>query len=313
MVRLVVLVAALLATAVACGNGEAAQPTSAPVDFWDTAPQNDQQYWEVYKRARAIEPCALIPRAELAKLGTVRSVVVTGPESCAAQLDSVKLGGSVRAQWRALAGTVEENGRVGTTKRIEDTTATVVADKDTRADKQIPAGERACTVSAKFPAHAGVSLAVTVPGGVEPCPVAETLTRTAVLAWKQQLRQDDPYPTVHTVLNGADPCAVTAHLGVTVKPDRQQLYVCALPYGGTEYAVLYEYQAQRAIENGIPIQIGDRTVFRHESNGAVYFEAQVGPPFADGEDGPQVPAVWVGGKDEQSLGQIMYQLLGMFP
>ncbi|WP_147403973.1 hypothetical protein [Nocardia panacis] len=315
MVRWLAMIAALLVTAVACGRGEAAQSSAAPADFWAAAPQNTAQYWSVYERARAIDPCALLPRAGLAPLGAVRTVAVKGLDSCAAELDSDQPRGVVRVDLRVLAGTVDELGaRVGTTKHFDGATALVIADKDTRADKQVPpTGDRACTVNTKFPAHAGFSISVTVPRGIEPCPAAEAVSRTAVAAWKQQPRQEDSIPTVRTVLTGADPCAVTPRLAATVDPDKQQLYACALPYGGTEFALLYEYQSQRALEAGEPVLIADHTVYRHEGNGSPYLEVQVGPAYADGEDGPLAPAVWLGGKDESSLVQIMYQVLQLFP
>ncbi|MFI7525910.1 hypothetical protein [Nocardia salmonicida] len=69
--------------------------TLPPVDasYWSTVPQTDEQRAEVSARARLIDVCALVPRAELVTLGEVRNVDNDETDSCRVELgpsDSVE-------------------------------------------------------------------------------------------------------------------------------------------------------------------------------------------------------------------------------
>ncbi|MGV9822180.1 hypothetical protein [Nocardia xishanensis] len=149
--------------------------------YWSTAPQTDDQRWEVLRKVRAIDPCALLPRAELAKIDTVSWVQVRKPDWCEARMGSTVSGKGTDLSWSLLVAPtgVTRHERARTTK-IGAVTVGTVSDLDANPDQRGQLVDRNCTASASFPSTAAIMLFVTTPLGTEPCPVAEAVLPTMI-------------------------------------------------------------------------------------------------------------------------------------
>ncbi|MFI9631478.1 hypothetical protein ACIHAX_02185 [Nocardia sp. NPDC051929] len=319
MYRRLALIAAVLLTAAACqDDGPAATPQTGDGSFWSTVPQTDDQRLEVLRRMRAMDTCALLPRAELAEVGQLRTVGTDGLNSCRAELDSSERYKGKSVRW-AMGGPAPEvkNDR-GTTERLGDVTITLLADKDTLSAEQ--AGQlvqRSCSATARFPSFAAIGLWVDTPLGVEPCPIAKSLITTAVSEWKREPRQASAAETITTVLTGADPCAVLPRLGVTADPAQQRVSSCTFSYHGDEIRLAYEYSAESLATAGSPaFTVGDRTVYRDAADELRFYNVAVGPPLASenrGSLGPRLPAISLTGKADAALEDVVRQVLTLFP
>ncbi|MFI2320683.1 hypothetical protein [Nocardia beijingensis] len=319
MYRRLALIAAVLLTAAACqDDSPAAVPQTGDGSFWSTVPRTGEQRLEVLRRMRAMDTCALLPRAELTEVGRVLSVGTDALNSCKAELDSSEHYKGKTVRWAMVGPAPEVKNERGTTERLGDVTITLLADKDTLTAEQ--AGQlvqRTCSATARFPSFAAIRLSVDTPLGVEPCPIAKSLITTAVSEWKKGPQQGSAAETITTVLTGADPCAVLPRLAVTADPAEQRVSSCTFAYHGDEIRLVYEYSAEPLVTAGSPaFTVGDRTVYRDTANELRFYNVAVGPPLGSGSRsllGPQLPAISLTGKDDTALEEVARQVLTLFP
>ncbi|WP_194823990.1 hypothetical protein [Nocardia sp. XZ_19_231] len=114
--------------------------TLPPVDasYWSTVPQTDEQRAAVSARARLIDVCALVPRAELVVLGEVRNVDNDETDSCRVELGPK---GSVeKLSWASMVvfGDAPQPG--ATVQQLGDVALSVLPD-----DQGTGTTEKSCT------------------------------------------------------------------------------------------------------------------------------------------------------------------------
>ncbi|MBL1075225.1 hypothetical protein JK358_12560 [Nocardia sp. 2] len=310
---------AILLLAIA-GCAKDAEP-ARPAGYWFTEPQDDDQRLEVLRRARGIDPCALVPRAELEKLGAVRSVVNDQPDSCEAGIGSAEYYKGIELDWAVVVATVQKGQKV-TEKTVDGLSVMVADERDALPKEQFEKlVERNCTVTGQFPAGAALMLFVSTPLGTEPCPVGESILRTAAAEWVREPQRGTAPETARTVLTSADPCDVLPALGITVNPADRRMRTCDFTYRGGEVSVRYEYEEQDMILGDEPTTLpGSRhPVYKDvSSKGDFHFRtATVGPAINPDEPGlkygPRYPTVSVTARNPEDAETILTQVLTLFP
>ncbi|WP_067832792.1 hypothetical protein [Nocardia lijiangensis] len=288
--------------------------------YWSTAPQTDDQRWEVLRKVRAIDPCALVPRIELAKIDTVIWVDVREPDWCEAQMGSTESGKGTDLSWSLFVApggiTPHESGR---TTKIGAITVGTVSDLDANPDHQGKLVQRNCTVSASFPSTAAVMLFVTTPLGTEPCPVGEAVLPTLFAQLDKEPAHGTSPDTPGTVLLGRDPCAVANDLGVTTTVTEQRGWRCSFRYRDDDIEVEYTYEQEKLVVEGEPIF----TINGHPGYGDpdatdfASYNAIVGPvvpsPKPESFLGPNLPVVNVFGRDAAVVEEVLRRAVALFP
>lgn len=156
---------ALLLGSTACEHPRPV-PTRAPIS-WTTAPTTDERHLAVMAAARAIDPCALIPRATLGGIGTVMTVEATAPDTCVAELNSTEFGKKTRLNWSLTASREPLKPFDGSTEtQVGD--ATVITERD-GAEPSPGSMTRTCMAAARFPATVGLFVQVIAPVADNPC------------------------------------------------------------------------------------------------------------------------------------------------
>ncbi|TQM31207.1 peptidase [Nocardia bhagyanarayanae] len=307
MHRILVLTAAALLVAAGCG-GESSEeaatvPPAHPPEFWSQPPHTEEQRQEVAAGARQIDVCALLPRDVLADLGKVRKVT-TDLYSCTAEVE--RDGADVViAYWSPTL--LDEV--TGATKQIGDVSARVVPDRETGPAK-------ACGITSRFPAGAALYFGVTAN---DPCALAEQLTPGMLDRWRAGPVQGTSPDTVRTVLLGADPCAVRTRLSGTTDIGEPRLTACRFRYRDENVTVGYEYRIPDYLATqGTEVRIDGHPVRRSVSvydNTIPILTAQVGPALPPGRTahGPRVPVVEVTSASDGVAGEVMAQVLALFP
>lgn len=296
-------------------------PASAGSEgYWVTAPETDEQRWEVLRRVRAVDPCALIPRSELAKIDTVRWVDVRMPDWCEARMGSTESGKGTELSWTL---SVAPNGigqsEHGRTTTIGAVTVDTVSDLDTNPDLRDKLVQRNCTASASFPSTAAVMIFVTTPLGTEPCPVAEAVMPTIIAELDKEPPHGTSPDTPLTALLGRDPCAVANELGVTPAVADQRDWKCVFPYRGDEIEVRYTYDKEVLVVKGEPIfTVNGHLGYGDPDATELYsYNAIVGPvvPSAQPESflGPMLPIVNVYGRDAAAVEEVLRRATALFP
>jgi hypothetical protein len=86
VLRRLAIVCLLLGCLTACDAGASLiRDTNSPVDeYWLTEPANDADRLELLRRARHIDPCALLPHSVLKDIGTAVSIHHPGGTGCIA-------------------------------------------------------------------------------------------------------------------------------------------------------------------------------------------------------------------------------------
>ncbi|TQM31208.1 hypothetical protein [Nocardia bhagyanarayanae] len=288
--------------------------------YWSTAPQTDEQRWELLRKLRAIDPCALVPRSELAKIETVNSVDVRRPNWCEARMGPTDPGKGTVLSWSlgvALKGIAQpERGR---TTHIGAVTIGTVSDLDTNPDLQGKLVQRNCTASASFPSTAAVMMFVTTPLGTEPCPVAEAVLPTVLAQLDEEPTHGTSPDTPRTVLLGSDPCAVANDLGVPLVVTDQREWKCSFPYRGDDIEVQYTYDQERLIAEGEPIfTVNGHPAYGDPSNDEFRsYNSIVGPPVPSSKPesflGPKLPVVNVFGRDGAVVEEVLRRATALFP
>ncbi|MFF2082635.1 hypothetical protein ACFVVM_02620 [Nocardia sp. NPDC058176] len=298
--RRLLLAAALLVTVIGCGSPE-------PAPYWTVEATTDEQVFEVLTQARSVEACALLPRAELAELGTPGPDQLRRTEGCEVKLETPAGQGSFRLL--VVAGIFD-----GTWGIVPDASESVTVDgatlttvDDSRSDGTAPDGERWCRVDVKYPASVGYQVSLYLPAGSDPCPAAERLARAAMSRWVEQPPHGTTPGLPRSILTGVDPCAVPASLGATIEADQQQLGACSFTLDGTAGGFLFDYFTEAGFAEGRRDDRGRYIL----PDGPALMKGQLGPVFGTGDDGPLVPAVLVGG-DTPTSHRIMNALLDHF-
>ncbi|MFD6395310.1 hypothetical protein [Nocardia sp. NPDC060249] len=295
MRRLILLVTAVL-TMVACGSEPA--PDSMPEGgFWSTAAVSDQDKVAVLRKVRAIDVCALLPRAALGTLGTVRDVENVHPNQCRVSIAVPGHLTGIDATWSTgvmFEGEPSMDGPVD-----EESMGDVrVLFNDEPAASDDPQVRGACQTWARFVAGADLSFSVRAPQ--DACASARTLVRIALTAWRKEPVQGSSPDSDRAVITGADPCVVAPLLGVRVPVADQGVTTCKVSVDGHDAIVTFDYNEERSIIDDTPaFTVGARQVYRFDTAQAdmASLSAVVGPGLAPGPTdallGRRVPTVSV--------------------
>ncbi|MBC7304963.1 MAG: hypothetical protein H5T78_28955 [Nocardia sp.] len=295
MRHLVLLVTAVL-TLVACGSEPA--PDSLPRGgFWSTAPVSDQDKIAVLGKVRAIDVCALLPRAALGTLGSVRDVENVHPNQCRLNIAVEGHLTGIDATWSTgvmFEGEPSMDGPVDD-ESMGDVRVLFNDEPAASADPQV---RGACQAWARFVAGADLSFSVRAPQ--DACASAKALLRIALTEWRKEPAQGTSPDSDRAVITGADPCAVAPVLGVRVPAADQGVTTCKFSVDGRDAIVTYDYNEERTIIDDIPaFTVGSRQVYRFDTAQAdlASLSAVVGPGLAPGPTdallGRRVPTVSV--------------------
>ncbi|MBF6215277.1 hypothetical protein IU487_30220 [Nocardia puris] len=289
---------------VAAGCGGSAESREEP-DFWSVKPESGEREGEVVQRARAIDPCALVPGEELAKYGTVVKVRYADVDRCEARLDSLDAPGiligttvATGKAARARAGSTE--GTALTAGEVSGRLRSVVG----RPGPDATDHERMPGCSARWELPAGVELGTYVhaPSTERACAIAESTARVALERWAAEPTASE-VPT-RTALVGADPCAALERLDAVPTPGEQQSSVCAFTFEGEQAMIHYEYVSRSLLgtepEPGSDVAasevtVAGRTVTRRDQATLLSYHlpiADVPDPDIDPEN-PSIPTASV--------------------
>lgn len=313
MIRRLGMVAVLSIAVTACGAGKSAEPGG----FWFTAPQNDQQRSEVLQRVRNLDPCALISKPALAKIGSIRSMENHDPTSCDVELGSSEAYKGTSVDWSVVVAGVKNSGK-GRTETIGGVPVTFLSD----ADSGMPTDQlvqRTCAVTVRYPSHAAVMMHLDGPLGTDACETAKSLVPQLISEFANEPQQGTVSP--RTVLTGADPCAVLPKVNATADPDDRREDKCDFDYRGDAVTVRYEYEQQKLIRGSQQADFaGNHEVYMEpasDPDGYVTYTTVLGPELgspAPGDFlGPRRPVVTVTGKNADALAEVTRQVLTLFP
>ncbi|MGS2805810.1 hypothetical protein [Nocardia sp. MW-W600-9] len=290
--------------------------TVRPPIAWTTPPTTDTERRAVLAAARAIDPCALIPRATLDALGTVQTVDATAPDSCVAELNSTDLGKQTRLAWTVLVAPSPSDPYPGGVERtIGD--ATVLADRDTEPEPDVVV--RSCAARARFPVTIGLFVHAATPITDLPCALLDRVLPGALELLRTQPAIGTSPDTPKTALAVADPCAVLSELGVTTPLDRQLLHRCVFDYQGTKVDLQYQYDYKGMVAKGDPILVvnGHPGHDLRSPTENSWYGAILGPPLTPPGNpsplGPRVPVVKLMGRDPTVLREVLSHTAELFP
>lgn len=299
------MIAVLLAALTGCGSADTA------TDFWSTEPQNDAQRFEVLRRVRAIDPCALIPRAELDAVGPV-ALIEPDTVGCGVQYNAAAPDAkAARVDLAILTGpTFEDAARNdGVVTQIGDVSLRVANNRERGL-----ADSPGCAARLDFRSGMAVTLAADLPTTADPCAVTESLARTVLREWSREPARD---PARNSVLGGADPCAVLPELEVTANPRDLNADTCSFTYRGGQFTVMFAYLGEST--EGSPVPFGRRTAY-YQLPGAPgvstpTYRTVVGPAIATTgtPEFPRFPTVLVFGPDESTLHDVTGRVLALIP
>ncbi|MFE3318814.1 hypothetical protein [Nocardia sp. NPDC059195] len=294
------------------------EAASAMPAYWKTAPTTDEQRLELLRRLRAIDPCALIPRTDLAKLGTLIEVENDGPNRCEAKFDSTESGKGTSVSW--AIGVAPSGYGWGESKReeVDGITVGVLGDLDNSplVEGQL---DRSCVATVAFANTATLPVHVRTPLGTEPCPAAESALARAMGGLATEPPQGTSPDTPRTALQGKDPCEVATVLNAAVTVLDLRMWSCQFTFRDASVDVDYRYQARDISAVGEPIfVINGHRGYGSSSNAGEYasYTAVVGPALPGPGStllGPNVPVVQVFGKDRAALESALRATVELFP
>ncbi|MGW6728978.1 hypothetical protein ACWF9G_24015 [Nocardia sp. NPDC055029] len=267
--------------------------------FWSTAAVSDQEKIAVLRKVRAIDVCALLPRAALGGLGQVRTVDNVGPDQCRVNIAVDGHLTGIDATWSAgVMFSGEPTMDAPVTEQAMGDVRVLFDDEPAQSDD--PQVRGSCQAWARFVSGADLSMSVRAPR--DACATTEALLRIALVQWRTEPAQGSSPDSDRTVVTGADPCAVAPFLGVRVPVADQRVTTCKLTVDGHDAIITYDYNEERTILDDLPaFTVGARQVYRFDTAGAqpgiASLSAVVGPPLAAGATdallGPRVPTVSV--------------------
>lgn len=301
---------ALLLTLIAFG-ATACQSDSdaAAVDpIWSEVATTDEQNWELMRRIREVDPCALVPRSALEEHGTVREVRSGSAMIAACRATVEGASAPLELTWtlaRAPSGSaVDEDRRVGDV-------AVEILDPESKdaAGNEV----NTCWATAQFPSMTQVLLTVKAPPAVDACAIGDALIESPIA----QLPTSPPYgtspDTARSVLTGADPCEILPEIDVTPSLPVAEYQMVHLCHAGPGLAVMigYEYQIEREISHDEIITVDGRRVFvlRFDGSEQLGYTFVAGPPVA----GDAVPVVTVIGSDHSAVDRARDALMKKYP
>ncbi len=294
-------------TALAVGACQSDSDAAAVDPIWFDAATTDEQNWELMRRIRAVDPCALVPRSALEEHGTVREVrsgtaMIAG---CRATLEGESA--PLELTWtlaRTPGGSaIDEHRRVG------DVTVEILGPDGKGSSNEV----NACWVTAQFPSMTQILLSVKGPPAVDTCAIGDALIDTPIA----RLPASPPYGTspdsARSVLTGADPCEILPEIGATPTlpvAENQVVHLCRAG-SGQGLTIGYEYQVEKDVLQDEIITLGDRQVYvaHFGNNEQIAYTFVVGPPVA----GNAVPTVTVLGSDRSSVERARDALLEKYP
>ncbi|MFF2086069.1 hypothetical protein ACFVVM_20015 [Nocardia sp. NPDC058176] len=325
LVRRSAMIVAVMLGLVACQDELPGQRDDNPIsvaasmpEFWKTAPGSDDERWEVLRRVRAIDPCALIPRAELGHFGEPLQVEADNLNRCSTTFGSTESGKGTKIGWSL--GVAPEGYIWGETKRdeVDGITVGMLRDLDASPELEGKLTERSCTAIASFANTVTLPLRVSTPLGTEPCPAAQAALTRAMRALADEPAQGTSPDTPNTVLLGTDPCAVAAVLGAATPVLEQRAWSCSFTHRDDEIHVEYAYDNEGYVIDDEPIFV----VNGHQGYGAaddvggtVFYRAALGTalPGAPSSMGPRIPAISVSGKDRDTVEAVLRATTELFP
>ncbi|MFD3743052.1 hypothetical protein [Nocardia sp. NPDC058633] len=325
LLRRCAVAAAVVIGLTACQENLPKQRPATPIEaaaamgaYWKTAPTTDEQRLDLLRRLRATDPCALIPRTDLAKFGTLLEVENDGPNKCEATFDSTESGKGTSVSW--AIGVAPTGYGWGQSKReeVDGITVGVLGDLDNSALVE-GQRDRSCLATAAFANTTTLPVSVRTPLGTEPCPTAQAALARAMGGLATEPAQGTSPDTPRTALHGKDPCEVAAVLDAAVTVLDQRIWSCQFTFRGASVDVDYTYEAKGYVADGEPIFVvnGHRgygpsdDTSEHASYTAVVGPALPGP----GSElmGPTVPTVRIFGKDREVLESVLRSTTELFP
>ncbi len=294
------------------------EAASAMPVYWKTAPTTDDQRLEILRRVRAIDPCALVPRADLTKVGKLLTIETRGPSSCEATFDSTESGKGTSISWSIGVAPTGYGWTEATRQQVDGITVGVLDDLRGAPPRE-GLLDRTCLATAAFANTVTLPVTVRTPLGTEPCPAAQTALARAMGGLATEPPQGTSPDTARTVLHGKDPCDVAKPLGATVSVLDSRVWSCQLTVGGATVDIDYEYEYQDLV-------VMDKTLFvvnGHTAYGAgqtggdyVSYAAVVGPTLSGPGSailGPRVPGVRAFGADPATVEAALRATVTLFP
>ncbi|MFD4430464.1 hypothetical protein [Nocardia sp. NPDC058497] len=266
---------------------------------------------------RAIDTCALIPRATLDGIGTIMTVEASAPDTCAAELDSTEIGKKTRLTWSLSTSRDPLGPSSGTTEtKIGDATVHTERDAQPAPDSKI----RTCTAWTRFPATVGLFVHVSAPIAAQPCAAHDAALPGAL----ELLRTEPPVgtspDTPKTPVAVANPCAVLTQLDISTPLDKQFLHGCMFEYKGTIVDLQYAYDNTALVARGKPILVvNDHPGYDLGSTTeTAWYAAILGDPLTPAGPtnsalGPRVPVVNLMGRDPAVLREVLGHTAELFP
>ncbi|MFI5717926.1 hypothetical protein [Nocardia sp. NPDC051750] len=320
MIGRLVALCLLLGCLTACGFGSG--DVSNVDDYWLTESATDAERLELLRRARDVDPCALLPRENLAEFGTVLRVFNHGPSACTATLDSDEI--SERTQFRFFFFVrkpgVPAHVAGAPVRTVDGVEMTSVRELDQLGEEyEDQLLERTCVVTAGFPSLLTFKLHSSNPLGAEPCPVGEQVMHAALATWKAEPPMGSSPDTASTVVDEVDPCGPAAALGVTAPADRQSTWSCEFEYRGDRISLEYVYVAERYTMGPPTFSVGTHRAYRVDEPGddLVRYYGRIGPPIENadkvGYTGPSLPTITVTGKDVAAVEDVVRRAFSLIP
>ncbi len=284
---------ALIAVVAGCAAGS----TEGAADFWDRVPSSDDQRWEVISRAQKIDTCAVLPRAGLASLGTLREKGVMGfPSTCSAVLDAP--GGTVVVDLSVHTGpTAQSPESMGTVVQSGSTEIRLIEQRWMRDSDQ-----PGCVAWLKFPAELSLSLSVQGVQGDSLCGPVDQLARQVIVEWKTE---PPVTPGPANVLAARDVCAVMPG-PYDVDARAQNVDMCSVTYRGLPVSVMFHFSTPGPGESSTARVVGDRNVYRQSGDAPLrdIFEVGEAGPVVGKPDLRQISTVTIYCRDEAILDEV---------
>ncbi|WP_416566116.1 hypothetical protein [Nocardia testacea] len=321
MLRRLVVVCLLLGCLTACEAGPSLiTGQNSPVgDYWLTEPATDADRLELLRRARNIDPCAVLQHEVLAELGTVLSIHNSGATGCNATVGTA--GSSAQGTYQITALVNGDSDPVygpnATVAEVDGITLMTQRDVDITGGQEDDFTVRSCWMHAVLPSKLTFILHTTTPAGTDPCAHGKDLLWATMSEWNREPPQGSSPDTELTVVTGADPCAVLPLLGVTTPADEQYLWACEFVYRDITINLSYRHQAKGARPEQQIDRVGTHPIYHDRVGDEVVYYAELGPPMANSDPssvlGPVSPTLAVSGTDPAVVDEVLRRTLSLFP
>ncbi|MFI1459240.1 hypothetical protein [Nocardia carnea] len=284
MFRRLTVLCLLLACLTPCTTGTTGRSPAGDA-YWLPESATNADRMDLLRRARGVDPCALLPRESLGEYGEVLRVYNPGPSACTAEIASAKAGGRIRldlevaVRWAGVPEPEEKPSRVIEGARVTSDGDSVLETDEGRSQ------DRRCSVAAVFPSLATLAVNTSSPAGTEACPIGEQVMTNALHEWINQPAQGSSPDTVLTLVNDIDPCATATALGVTVSAAEQSMWSCIFTYNGHLVSLHYAYARKLSTPQPPDFGVGPYEVYRSDviDSERTFFSSTIGPPMETAE------------------------------